>query len=391
MKLTATAIKNAKPKDKAYKLPDGNGLFLEVPKSGNKRWRYRYFFNSKEQMLSLGLFPDISLKEVRELHHEARNMVANGINPSDARKAKKETKSDANCFEAIAHEWWERNKHTWTERHGLQIYRKLEINIFPWLGSTPITEITPPLLLKQLRRIEDRGAIETAHRVKSNVGQIIRYAIATGRADRDITQDLKDALMPVKKVHFATIIDPKKIGDLLNAIDGYEGHYIVKHALKLAPLTFVRPGELRHAEWDEFNFETNEWRIPPEKMKAGALHVIPLSKQALQVLEDIRPLTGRGKYVFPCLRSSQRPMSNNAINAALRRMGYSKEEITGHGFRSMASTLLNEQGYNRDHIERQLAHTERNNVRAAYNHAEYLPERTTMMQDWADYLDNMKG
>ena len=260
---------------------------------------------------------------------------------------------------------------------------------FPVDWHRPINEIIAPELLIVLRRIEKRGVLETTHRLHQNCGQIFRYAIATGRGDRDISADLRGAIPPVKKRHFASITDPKAVGGLLRAIKDYNGYLVTRCALQLAPLTFVRAGELRKAEWSEFNFDTAEWRIPPEKMKMRAVHIVPLSTQAIAVLREVEVLTGDGKYVFPGLRSSSRPMSDNAVLAALGRLGYAKDEMTGHGFRSMASTLLNEQGWNRDAIERQLAHSERNNIRAAYNYAEYLPERRKMMQHWADYLDGL--
>ena len=263
--------------------------------------------------------------------------------------------------------------------------------IFPWLGNSPIKNITAPELLTALRRIEAKGSIDTAHRAKQNCGQIFRYAIATGRAERDPSGDLRGAIPPASGKHMATITDPKEIAGLLRSIDDYRGSIVTRCALRLAPLVFVRPGELRHAEWGEISFETAEWRIPAEKMKAGVLHIVPLSRQSLDVLQEIQPLTGHGKYVFPSPRTDSRPMSNNAILSALRRMGYAKEEMSGHGFRSMASTLLNEQGWNRDAIERQLAHAERNSVRAAYNYAEFMPERKEMMQAWADYLEEIKA
>lgn len=391
MKLTATLISKAKPKEKLYRLADSRGLYLEVAPNGSKRWRFRFRFDDKAQMISLGLYPEVSLQEARDRHHETRSLLHKGINPSNVRKQAKETRRGLETFETIAMEWFERNKHTWTENHAFQILRRLQLNIFPWLGKTKISDITPFELLKYLRKIESRGAIETAHRVKGCCGQVFRYAVATGRAARDITQDLKDALTPSKVNHHATIIEPEKIGSLLKNIDGYEGYLVTKCAMKLAPLTFVRPGELRQAEWSEINFEKSQWKIPAHKMKARAIHIVPLSKQAKEVFEEIRPLTGNGRYVFPSIRTTHRPMSNNAVTAALRRMGYTTEEMTGHGFRSMASTLLNEQGWKWDAIERQLAHSERNSVRAAYNYAEYLQERTEMMQAWADYLDECKG
>ncbi len=393
MKLTATTIKNTKPTNKTVKLFDGGGLFLEVTPKGGKRWRYKYYFQGKEQLISLGIYPDISLKDARERHAAMRRLLANGINPSDTRKAEKASQAGAESFESIAREWHSKNLHMWTERHGQDILRRLELNIFPWLGKKPINDITPPALLAVLRRMEERGAVETAHRVKACCGQVFRYAIATGRAERDASQDLKGAIPPVKKQHLASITDPVKIGELLRSIDGYEGSFVVKSALRLAPLVFVRPKELRCAEWSEFDFEKAEWRIPAEKMKARVQHIVPLSRQAIEQHKDLYPLTSHGKaakYVFPSPRTLSRPLSDNGVLSALRRMGYAKEEMTGHGFRSMASTLLNEQGWNADAIERQLAHGERNTVRAAYNYAQYMDERRRMMQAWADYLDRLK-
>lgn len=391
MKLTATTIKSAKPKEKPYKLFDGHGLYLEVRPNSSKRWRFKYLFEGKEKLISLGSYPLTTLKEARDKHFNKRKMLENGINPSEVRKEKKAEKDNAHSFETVAKEWWNLTKSKWTTNHGYQIYRRLEMNVFPWVGDRNIKEITTPELLKVLRRIEARGAFEMAHRVKYNCSQVFSYAQRTGIVTQNICEPLKkDALSPVKKKHHASITDPKKVGGLLRALDSYEGHFITRCALKLAPLTFVRPGELRQAEWSEIDFEKKEWRIPAEKMKMRTIHIVPLSKQSIEVLEEIQPLTGRGKYVFPSTRSAVRPMSNNAVTGALRRMGYTSEEMTGHGFRSMASTLLNEQGYNWDAVERQLAHSERNSVRAAYNYADYIPERTKMMQEWADYLDGLK-
>jgi integrase len=267
----------------------------------------------------------------------------------------------------------------------------LEQGIFPWLGAKPIREIAAPDLLAALRRIEERGAIETAHRTKQACGQVFRYAVATGRAERDPTGDLRGAIPPANGKRFATITEPKAVGKLLRAIEGYEGSFIVRCALRLAPLVFVRPGELRTAEWAEFDLERAEWRIPGEKMKMKSPHMVPLSRQALEVLGELHPLTGSGRYLFPGERSKDRPMSSNTVNAALRRMGYGSDEMTGHGFRAMACSILNEQGWNPDAIERQLAHAERSKVRAAYLRSEYLDERRRMMQAWADYLDGLKN
>lgn len=362
-------------------------------KQSGKYFRFDYRFLGKRKTLALGVYPEVKLAEAREKRDEARKLLQNDIDPA---LYKKETKvrmreQAADNFEAIALEWFTKNKHTWTDGHSRTIIRRLELNVFPWLRTRPVASISAPELLSVLRRIEDRGALETSHRVKQICGQVFRYAIATGRAERDPSADLRGALPPTKPQHMATITDPQHIGELLRVIDGYEGHLITRCALRLAPLVFVRPGELRHAEWTEINFDLAEWKIPAEKMKMRSPHIIPLSKQSIQILRDIEPLTGQGRYVFPSLRSTERAMSNNTILAALRRMGYAKEEMSGHGFRAMASTILHEQGWPPDVIERQLAHAERNNVRAAYNHAQHLPERRRMMQAWADYLEGIKA
>ncbi len=367
-------------------------MYLEVSPKGGTWWRLKYRFGGKEKRISLGVYPEISLKDARERRTEARKLLANHVDPSEFKKAQKEAKIAVteNSFEKIACEWFAKFKPSWKESHSKRIIRRLEANVFPWIGKRPCVEINAPELLKVLRRIEERGAVETAHRIKQTCGQVFRYTIATGRAERDPSQDLKGALPPPQKSNFATITKPEEVGALLRAIHAYEGYFVTQCALKLAPLVFVRPGELRHAEWSEFDLEKSEWRIPANKMKMGAMHIVPLSTQAVDILKEMVPLTGRWEYVFPSVRSRKRPMSENTVLGALRRMGYTKEEMTGHGFRSMASTLLNEQGWNRDAIERQLAHAERDGVRAAYNYAEYLPERKKMMQGWADYLDSLR-
>jgi integrase len=391
MPLNDLIIRNAKPLAKAYKLSDEKGLFLLVHPNGSRYWRFKYYFGGKEKLLALGVYPEVKLIEARERRDQARKLLDNHIDPSAAKKLSKQTifLAAENSFQAIACEWHLKFLATWTEDHAKRIITRLENDIFPWLGKRPINEITAPELLSALRRVEKRGAIDTAHRIMQNCGQIFRYGIATGRAQRDVAADLRGALSPVKKSHLPTITDPKEIGHLLRAINGYRGHFITKCALRLAPLVFVRPGELRQAEWSEFNFETKEWRIPAGKMKMREMHIVPLSTQVIAILEELKPLTGEGRYLFPGIRYPTRPMSDNTVNCALRRMGYTNDEMTGHGFRSMASTLLNEQGWNRDAIERQLAHGERNHIRAAYNYAEYLPERRKMMQHWADYLTQL--
>lgn len=391
MALIDIKIKASKPKEKPYKLTDEKGLYLLINPNGSKLWKHKYRFANKEKKLSFGAYPDVTLAQARAKRDEARTNLTNDIDPGILKNSIKRSKKLAaeNSFEAIAREWHAKFTPKWTEDHSKRVLSRLEQNIFPWIGKRPITEVTAPELLSALRRVEARGAIETAHRIHQMCGQVFRYAIATGRAERDISQDLKGALAPVKTKHHATIIDPKEIAKLLLAINDYKGFYITKCALQLAPLFFVRPGELRKAEWSEINYETAEWRIPAHKMKMREQHIVPLSTQAITILKSLQAYSGDCQYVFPGIRTKTRPMSENTVLGALRRLGYSSDEMTGHGFRSMASTLLNEQGWNRDAIERQLAHAERNNIRAAYNYAEYLPERREMMQSWADYLEKL--
>ncbi len=392
MPLTDTAIRNAKPQNKQYKLTDERGMYLLVNKAG-KYFRFDYRFAGKRKTLALGVYPDVKLVEAREKRDEARKKIANGVDPSQVRKVQKSilVEQSENSFEAIAREWHGKYSSGWAASHAKKIIRRFELHIFPFLGSRPISDITPPELLAVLRRVESQGILETAHRAQQNCGQVFRYAIATGRAERDPSSDLRGALTPAKHQRMATITEPKKIGELLRAIDGYEGTPVSQCALRLAPLVFVRPGELRHAEWEEIDFNIAEWRIPAEKMKMKDPHIVPLSIQAVKILKYIEPITAQGRYVFPGVNTKSRPMSENTVLAALRRMGYTKEEMSGHGFRAMASTVLHEKGWPSDIIERQLAHAERNSIKAAYNHAQHLPERRKMMQAWADYLDTLKS
>jgi integrase len=391
MPLTHVQIVNAKARDKAYRMFDGRGLYVEISPSGGRWWRFKYRFGGKEKRLSFGVYPDVSLKEAREKLAEARMHLEGGHDPGVLRKEIETNPTDATgpTFETIAREWFALNSRKWAPSHGDRIIRRLELNIFPWLGSRPIVEIKASELLTTLRRIEGRGAHETAHRALQNCARVFRYAVVTDRADRDIARDLAGALAPVVEHHHASITDPRGVGALLRAIKGYQGSVVTKCALCLAPLVFVRPGELRKSEWSEFDFETSEWRIPAARMKMKAPHLVPLSRQAVAILDELRPLTGEGRLVFPGEIDKSRPMSDNTVLSAIRRLGYATTEMTGHGFRSMASTLLNEQGWKPDAIERQLAHAERNAIRAAYNYADYLPERQKMMQAWADYLDRL--
>lgn len=392
MPLTALSVQQAKPKDKPYKLTDERGLYLLVQPTGSKLWRFNYRFGGKQKTLAIGAFPDVPLATARKRLQQAREQLAEGVDPGEQRKqaARAREALHTDSFEAVAREWLTKHSPTWSPGHADKIQRRLERDVFPWIGSRPVGEIRAPELLATLRRIESRGALETAHRAHQNCGQVFRYAVATGRAERDPSGDLRGALPPVRQTHHASITEPQPVGELLRALHSYRGSFVTACALKLAPLLFVRPGELRQAEWTEINLDAAEWRIPASKMKARELHIVPLSLQALAILRELQPLTGAGRYVFPGARSDKRPMSENAVLAALRRMGYTGDQMTGHGFRSMASTLLNEQGWHRDAIERQLAHAERNKVRAAYNYAEFLPERRKMMQAWADYLDALR-
>ncbi len=391
MTLTNTAINNVKPAAKPQRLFDGGGLYLEVAPAGGKWWRLKYRYNGKEKRLSLGVYPDVSLKMARERRDEMRKLLANDVDPSSNRQAVKASRSDeqANSFEVIAREWISKYSTQWTADHTEKNLRRLERDLFPWLGNLPITEVTPPKLLAALRRIEERGAVETAHRALGNCSQIFRYAIATGRAERDPATDLRGALSPVKGGHFAAVTDPKEVAELLNKINNYQGTFIVKCAIRLAPLFFVRPGELRKAEWANVDLEKAEWRYLVTKTNTE--HIVPLATQALEILRELQPVTGRGRYLFPSARSNTRPMSNNAILGAMRRLDIGKEQMSGHGFRAMARTILDEVlGVRPDYIEHQLAHAVRDPNGRAYNRTAHLPERRKMMQQWADYLDGLK-
>ena len=394
MPLTDVAIRRAQPSNKSRKMFDGRGLYLEVSPRGGKWWRLKYRFEGKDKRISLGVYPDVSLKEARQRREDSRRLLAGGVDPSTHRQALKVAKAqrDSNTFEAVAREWFTKQAPSWAPSHSSLIMSRLRRNIFPWLGGKPIADINASQLLEVVRRIEQRGALETSHRVLQNCGQVFRYAVATGRAERDLSADLRGALSPVKKKHFAALTDPKKVGPLLSVLDGYEGSLIVRCALRLAPLVFVRPGELRRAEWSDIDLEAAEWRFTVSK--TDTQHLVPLSRQAVEVLRELHPLTGHGRFVFPSGRTPKgdRPMSENAVLAALRRMGIGKEEMSGHGFRAMARTLLDEVlGFRPDYIEHQLAHVVRDPLGRAYNRTAHLPQRRQMMQAWADYLDRLKA
>jgi integrase len=393
MALTDTAIRTAKPEKKAKKIADGGGLYLLLNTNGSRWWRFDYRFAEKRKTLSMGVYPDVTLAEARQRREQARKLLANGVDPSEHKKAQKAASQvrAANSFEVIAREWFEKHRDTWASTHSEKIIRRLEKDVFPWLGGRPVAEITAPEILTVLRRIEGRGTLDTAHRAGGNCSQVFRYAIATGRAERDPVPDLRGALPPARGKNFAALTDPAKVGELLRAMDAFNGTLPVQCALRLAPLLFVRPGELRQAQWADIDFDKAEWRYFVTKTKTE--HLVPLSRQAIAILRDLQPLSGAGRFIFPGGRDPKRAMSEAAINAALRRMGYdTKTEITGHGFRAMARTILAEELHQRPEvIEHQLAHAVPDALGTAYNRTKFLKERRAMMQLWADYLDKLKA
>lgn len=391
--LTDLQVSKAKPQEKQVTLFDGGGLFLLVTPTGGKLWRFKYRFAGKERLISFGAYPAVDLSEARQRRKDAKKLLANGVDPGDVKKAQKAAQGEqsANTFEVVAREWQGKYAKTWSAVHANTILQRLEKEVFPWLGTVDVAEIKAPALLAVLRRMEERGALDTAHRVRNHCSNVFRYAIATGRAERDPAADLRGALPPVKNGHHAAPTDPKQIAPLLRAMDTFEGSFVVKCALLLTPLLFVRPGELRHAEWSEIDLDTAEWNIPAEKMKMKLPHLVPLPSQAVAILRELHALTGRGRYVFPCNRSTLRPMSENTVNAALRRLGFNRDEIVAHGFRAMARTVLDEVlGFRPDWIELQLAHAVKDPLGRAYNRTTHLAERKRMMQTWADYLDGLK-
>ena len=398
MALSDTAIRNIKPTTKRVKVSDDRGLYLLVMPTGGKLWRFKYRFEGKEKLLAFGSYPDLSLAKAREKREEARKLLAEGVDPSDHKKALQAAKADraANSFEVIAREWYASRLNTWAPSHSKRLLKRLENDAFPWVGARPITEITPPEILSVLQRIEKRGTLDTAHRVKQDFGQVFRYAVATGRAQRDPTFDLRGALPPVIGGHFASITEPTAVGELLRAIDGFKGTFVVQCALRLAPLLFTRPGELRQAKWADLDLDTAVWKCPASKVKATEeprIHIVPLASQAIAILRELRNQTGDGMYVFPGARTNTRPMSDAAVNAALRRMGYDTQtEISGHGFRAMARTILHEElGFPPEVIEHQLAHKVPDALGTAYNRTKFLPQRRAMMQTWADFLEKLKS
>lgn len=393
MPLSDAAIRKIKPTAKAQRLFDGQGMYLEVSPQGGKYWRLKYRILGREKRLALGKYPDVSLALAREKRDAARRQLAAGIDPGEHRKVTRRASVEraSNSFEVIALEWVSKRSKVWGDSHRTKTVAWLESDLFPWLGARPIGEITAKELLATIKRVESRGAVDKAHRLLQHCGQIFRYAVAAGVAERNPAADLRDALATAQTKHRAAITEPKAIGGLMRAIDAYEGGLIVRCALRLAPLVFVRPGELRTAEWAEIDLDAAEWNIPASKMKMREPHLVPLSRQAVEVLTEIQALTGRGRYVFPSGRSPRRPMSDNAVLSALRIMGYPKEAMSGHGFRAMARTVLDEiLGFRTDHIEQQLAHAVKDPTGRAYNRTKHLAERRVMMQSWADFLDELK-
>ena len=392
-KLRDITIKNAKPKDKPYPLSDGQSLYIEIMPNGGKYWRLRYRFAGKQKRIALGVYPEVSIKAAREAATNARAQLRDGTDPLDAKKQTKlkQHLAAGNSFGAVAKEWLDKNKIHWVDSYTSRVVRYIDDYLNPYIGSRPITEITAPELLSVLRKKESEGFHETAHRVKQVAGKIFRYAIATGRAERDPSRDLDGALTKPKEKHLAAITDPKEVKQLLIAIDNYQGSKTVQVALRLSPLVFVRPGELRHMEWQEVNLEEKLWSIPAEKMKLREPHLVPLSEQAISLLEEIKPLTSRSKYVFPSARGLSRPMSENAARTALRALGYTNEQMTPHGFRAMARTLLDEElNYRIDWIEQQLAHAVKDTNGRAYNRTTHIEQRREMMQAWSNYLYSLK-
>ncbi len=391
MPLTDIQIRSAKPAAKPQRLFDGGGLYIEISPKGGKLWRMKYRFGAKEKRLSFGVYPAVGLKDARAMREDAKAILAHGIDPGEQKKAQKAARVEhnANSFEVIAREWFNKFKTTKSEGYAGKIMSRLERDVFPWLGGEPVASTNAPKVLAVLRRIEARGAIHTAHRAKGDISQIMRYAIATGRAERDPCPDLRGALSPSVTTHFAALTEPKEVGSFLRVMDGYSGTLIVRTALKLAPLLFCRPGELRQMKWAEIDLDAAEWRYRVSKTKTD--HLVPMARQAVELLRELRPLTGSGEYVFAGF-NPQRPMSENTVNAALRRMGFdTQKEITGHGFRAMARTMLAEQLHAQPaYIEHQLAHKVPDALGPAYNRTKFYKERKEMMQLWADYLDNLR-
>jgi integrase len=392
MPLSDVKVKNAKPGEKSRKISDGDGMYLLVTPAGGKCWRLKYRIGGKEKTLSMGMYPEVALIEARDMAQAARKLLAKGLDPGEAKKSHRlaVTVATANTFELVALEWHKEFKSTWNDEHAERLLARMKNHLFPWIGSRPIGEIRAPELLAVLQRVK-KGSLEVAHRVRILCNQIFRYAVTSGRIEYNPVPDLQGALPSPEAKHYAAPTDPKKVGPLMRMLDEYDGHIVTQFALQLAPLTFVRPGELRSGEWKEIDFDSAEWNIPGEKMKMGVSHLIPLSAQAIEILKRLQAITGNGRFLFPSIRSKERCMSENTVNAALRRLGIAADELTGHGFRATARTILDEVlEFRPDIIEHQLAHTVKDPNGRAYNRTAHLDVRRKMMQTWADYLDGLK-
>lgn len=402
MKLTNLDVLNAKPSQKPQKITDGRGMYLFVTPNGYKSWRFKFRLFGKEKLFIIGSYPDVGLSEARRELNDARDLVKNGIDPNEDRKRKIADAAIAasNTFESVAREWLGKN-HARETAYDKQVIRRFEADIFPVIGPMPISDIKPIHVLNALRRLENRGAIESAHRMKQKCGQVFRYAVSCSLAERDVTVDLRDALPPVETEHYAAITDPDELGKLLKVIDGDDCYLVTKLALKLAPHVFLRPGALRKAEWSEFDFDNAQWVVPAKRMKVqrkkkkvkkrDESHIVPLSTQAMEILKDLKKISGGGQYVFPSIRTSKKPISENTLNAALRRMGYSTDDMVAHGFRATARTIIEEVLGVRDvFIEKQLGHTVKDANGRAYNRTKFLKQRKAMMQTWSNYLDDLK-
>lgn len=393
MALSAMAVRNAKGRERPYKVSDSRGLYLFVQPSGARYWRLAYRYDGKQRTMALGVYPDVGLADARAKRDAVRQLLASGEDPVAVAIEKKLSArlAAATTFRAVAEEWLEKCERDQLTEVTLYKKRWLLNFAYPKLGNRPVNQISAHEVFLVLRSVEQKGFHETARRLRSACGQVLRYAVATGRADRDVCADLRGALVTPKVKHLAAIVDPKEAGDLLSAIEGFDGYRVTHAALRLSPHLFVRPGELRHAEWSEFDFEQNVWNIPAEKMKMRRPHTVPLSRQALEIIEDIKPVTGKRSYLFPCMGKRDRPMCENTINLAIQRIGFAGR-MTAHGFRAMASTLLNETGkWNPDAIERQLGHVDANTVRRIYARGTYWEERVRMMQFWSDYIDELRS
>lgn len=400
MPLSDAEIRRSPPRDKTYKLADGGGMYLEVRPNGSRYWRLKYRYGGKEKLLALGVYPTVTLKDAREKREAAKKRLANGVDPAEARKAEKRSAAAnaENSFEAVAREWHAKFTTDQSQSHATRNLRRLELHVFPYIGGRPVSLVEPPETLELLQRIEKKGTIETAHRVRSIIGQVMRYAIATGRAQRDVSADLRGAIRPASTRHHAAVTDPAGIGALLRASYGYTGTAVVSAALKLAPLVFQRPGEIRHAEWGEFDFVEKMWTIPPGRMKRrkegkvnGAAHLVPLSAQAIEILQEIQLLTGRGRYVFPSARGIKRPMSDMAVSAAFKRMGIDADVAVPHGWRATARTVAVEVlKVPAEIVELQLAHEVKDSLGRAYNRTQWIQERRELMQRWANHLDKLR-